>query len=467
MFIARSAARVRIARVLFLLLAVVPLAALVTWATHRRSSAHRESVRGSWQRALGMEVEIGSLEHLRPGVMRATNCRVTAPDGLRSLSMPALEVEIAATEVRFRLEQWRCDAAAATVLGQLVREWLERGPRYDRHCVVEVNDLAWEGKTFTGDTVSSGGLRGDSSGGLRGDSSGGLRGDSVGGLRGDSVGGLRGDSVGGLRVECVVQEGARAVRIVRRAPDGGSTGEVRVVREAPPSGRLVITATSDEPLPLDIVSALVSGRSPSTELGLQAVVTGRLDMVADDRGATGSASGRLQGVDLAHAASASRVRVAGTAAVDLHRLEFSGGRLEECELEWRIGSGRVEQRVLENLVSLTGCRPGPAFRSGDPWADRVFDAAAGIVRVDSRGFHLLPATGFGAALAVVQGDPLVEAPAGPTAVDRAVWLLAAPGTPYAPASGPGAWLLSIMPQNPSRQSRSSDEASSGQPSPRF
>jgi len=459
MFIARSAARVRTARVLFLLLAVVPLAALVTWATHRRSSTHRESVRGSWQRALGMEVEIGSLEHLRPGVMRATNCRVTAPDGLRSLSVPALEVEIAATEVRFRLEQLRCDAAAAAVLGQLVREWLERGARYDRHCVVEVSDLAWEGKTFTGDTVSVGGLRGDSVGGLRGD--------SVGGLRGDSVGGLRGDSVGGLRGECVVQEGARAVRIVRRAPDGGSTAEVRVVREAPPSGRLVIAATSEEPLPLDIVSALVSGRSPSTELGLQAVVAGRLDMVVDDRGATGSASGRLQGVDLAHAASASRVRVAGTAAVDLHRLEFSGGRLEDCELEWRIGSGRVEQRVLENLVSLTGCRPGPAFRSGDPWADRVFDAAAGIVRVDSRGFHLLPATGFGAALAVVQGDPLVEAPAGPTAYDRAVWLLAAPGTPYAPASGPGAWLLSIMPQNPSRPSRSSDEASSGQPIPRF
>ena len=41
MFVARSAARVRLARLVFLVLGFAPAACIVAWAVHRRSDAHR------------------------------------------------------------------------------------------------------------------------------------------------------------------------------------------------------------------------------------------------------------------------------------------------------------------------------------------------------------------------------------------------------------------------------------------
>ena len=143
MFIAHSAARVRLVRTIFVLAGLIPCAAIVAWAVHLRSESRRESVRLAWQRTVGLPLAIGALESVRPGVVRARDCTLTAAEGAATISCAAVEVEVSATEVRLRIDRLRCDPAAARLLGFVAREWLERGARFDRDCVVEVADFAW------------------------------------------------------------------------------------------------------------------------------------------------------------------------------------------------------------------------------------------------------------------------------------------------------------------------------------
>ena len=70
MFIARSRARIRAARMVFLLAGAVPVAAFVAWAAYLHSDSHRTAVERQWQDATGLPLSIGRVEHPRPGVVR-------------------------------------------------------------------------------------------------------------------------------------------------------------------------------------------------------------------------------------------------------------------------------------------------------------------------------------------------------------------------------------------------------------
>ena len=50
-----------------------------------------------------------------------------------------------------------------------------------------------------------------------------------------------------------------------------------------------------------------------------------------------------------------------------------------------------------------------------------------------------------AGLAVAGGELLLAAPQAAVPADRVAWMLSAPGTAYAPAAGPGSWLISVLP----------------------
>ena len=67
MFVARSAARVRLARLAFLLAGLAPAAGLAAWAIHRRSDAHRAAIERRWQEAVGLPLTVGRVDHPRPG----------------------------------------------------------------------------------------------------------------------------------------------------------------------------------------------------------------------------------------------------------------------------------------------------------------------------------------------------------------------------------------------------------------
>ena len=58
MFIARSRARIRAARMVFLLAGAVPVAAFVAWAAYLHSDSHRTAVERQWQDATGLPLSI-------------------------------------------------------------------------------------------------------------------------------------------------------------------------------------------------------------------------------------------------------------------------------------------------------------------------------------------------------------------------------------------------------------------------
>jgi hypothetical protein len=45
------------------------------------------------------------------------------------------------------------------------------------------------------------------------------------------------------------------------------------------------------------------------------------------------------------------------------------------------------------------------------------------------------------------GRSIIDPPSGGFPVDRLAWLLAPPGATFVPATGPGAWLMSILPRS--------------------
>jgi hypothetical protein len=468
MFVPRSAGRIRLARLAFVIAGLVPLAGLVAAAVHLRSNGHREAVRRDWQRAIGLPVAIGRVVHPRPGVIRAEGVVVAAPDGVPTLSLPMIEVETAAGEVRLRVSAVGCDAAAAGLLAGLAREWLGRGARYDRDCVVEVDEFTWR---LAEDRPSVGAAPAM---------------DQRVPPSGAAQGLPAATQPASLRVECVSQSGARALRVVRGpvgalvlpdhrdSPAGGrptaaaGRDELRIVRttlapeDAAEMNRIDIEASCGSGLPFGILAAVAAGTPlGGWTLGAAAVVTGSLTGSAD--GATVhsptvpgrtvdggrwrfAAEGRIEGVELRDLAASIGLRAGGVADIVVPALEWRDGRLAACDLAADVGPGHVERRFLEAMVSTLGCRPGPALTMvADERGDSRFDAASCRLRLSAAGLELTAGQRLGGPLAVSGGLPLVEPPGAVVPGDRLAWLLSSPGSGYAPASGPGAWLMSILP----------------------
>jgi hypothetical protein len=133
-----------------------------------------------------------------------------------------------------------------------------------------------------------------------------------------------------------------------------------------------VEADCARPVPLWVVEAVVGDASAAASpLGAAAVLTGRLTA---SRGAgpwQARARGRVADVDLASCSASLPGRVTGTAELLVQGLEWSDGRLASCAVECLARDGRVEQRLLDALVSVVGCRPGAAF-GGAASADRRF-----------------------------------------------------------------------------------------------
>lgn len=401
MFIERSARRIRFARVVFVLVGVIPCLALVAWAMHQRSESHRERLRLEWQRGIGIPLAVEAVRHPRPGVVRAVGCRLTAPDG-GVVTLPDIEIETTAAEVRLRLGRFVCDPPAARLLGGLLREWLDRDALYPRDCVVEVADFAWATRPTT--------------------------------------------SAAGLRLECVSRAGDRAVRAVRQGGPEGPRGEVRGVRTAvarEPAERIEVDGDWTEPVPLAIVAAVLG---VDASIVGDATVSGAVHAVREGGRWSGDATGRIEKLPLERCTERLQARATGEATAVVRRLAWAGGRIRDAEIECAVGRGRVEQRLLDGLVSTVGCRPGAAHRTLSGATERSFDAAGCVLRLDTRGVELVSGASLGGALVVAEGLSIVEPPVGVLPAERLAWLLAPPGAVFVPSAGPGAWLLDIMPR---------------------
>ncbi len=411
MFVPRSARRVRFARSAFVLAVLMPSAALVAWAVHRHSAAHRDAIRADWEQAIGVPITVESVEHPLPGVVRARGCSLTAADGRSLRATGDVRVENSPMEVRVAIDVIDCDAAGAVLLAGLAEDWLRRGPRFRRDVVVDVTDFAWLVPGGDGRQTRR--------------------------------------PLGPVRIECVVKGSDRAVRIVRRAAPEGED-EVRIVRGAQDGeggDRIDVDASCAEPVPVPILGA-VCGRAAVAPwpLGGAATARGRLTAVLAGGRWSGSAAGRVEAVDLAACTGAFAARVSGAMDVAVRRVEWRGGRLVTADFTCDVTGGRVDQRLLDGLVSALGCRAGAAYVGAAVERNRAFDAAGCEIRIDGRGIEIGGAARLGGALAVTGGRPLLEAPAGIVPPERLAWLLAPSGAVYVPSSGPGSWLMSILPR---------------------
>jgi len=411
MFIPRSARRIRFARTAFVLGGVLPCAALIAWAVHRHSTAHRDALCAGWEEAVGLPLRVARVEHPLPGVVRARGCTLAAADGRPALDLATVDVEQSPTEVRLGIAAIECDPAGAGVLAGIAEDWLRRGARFRRDVVVDVGDLAWKVRRDDGRTERL--------------------------------------PCGPVRIECVAQGDDRAVRIVRRGVGPGED-EVRIVRVAGADEageeRLDVEASLSTPLPWAIVGAIVgSGPVAALPLGASATATGRLAATRSRGRWAGSADGRIGRVDLAACTAALPAGAAGELELDVRAIEWRDGRLASADIACAAAAGRVDRRLLEALVSTVGCRPGAGFVGAVGDRAAPFDACGCVVRIGGRGIELEGDPRLRGALAVTAGRPLLDPPHGVVPAERLAWLLAPPGAVYVPSSGAGTWLMSILP----------------------
>jgi hypothetical protein len=179
------------------------------------------------------------------------------------------------------------------------------------------------------------------------------------------------------------------VRAVRAAGPGVRQDEFRVVRTgstADASERLEAEGDCAGPIPLAVAVAALGGDASAAGA---ATVAGQWHAVREDGRWSGSAEGRIDELDLANCTARLQARATGAATAVIRRLTWSGGRIRDAEIECTVGRGRVEQRLVDGLVSTVGCRPGSAHRTLSGAAERSFDAAGCVLRLDPRGIELL------------------------------------------------------------------------------
>jgi hypothetical protein len=379
MFIERSAAKIRRARTLFVLLGILPCAVLVGWAVVWRSESHRDAIRGEAERALGMPIVIGAVDHVRPGGLRLRGCGLVGAAGEVILAMSDVEVEATADEVRVRLPAVRCGPEAVAALVRIARAWLDEPVRFRRAWIVEVGSWEW--------TTAGSGRSADEP------------------MPTASTG-----SRFPLRIECVAAGEARAVRVFRETGEAEGD-EIRVITTAGSPCRHEVRATIRQPLPWNVIRpALPPALAAALSLGTAAVLTGNLDARFDDEGWSGIADGLVEDVDLEEVSAGRPHRLGGLLAVAIERLEWRCGRLEALRATGAAARGRISQSLLGALVSACGCRPGPAFHSLAGEVMRPFDDLSVAADLNADRLMLKAGPNRGGSLARRQGLSLVDEP---------------------------------------------------------
>jgi len=398
MFVAQHAGRTRLVRRAFLAACLVPAVCLAAWGAWRHAPPHRAALEQSLEAALGVDIAVARVVHLRPGVVRLEGV-VVAAEGATLLTAPRVELETSATEVRLKAEGIEAAPEAVGAVTAMARAWLAEPHRF-RHDVVVEAEGAWTIPVPGGDPRFS------------------------------------------LRGECVAADNGRAVR-VRSSVDRDDALVVRLLggQGAEPS-RVEIRAAAARPVAVPLLVTLV-GR-PGLRLGGDATVSGACTLTVVGDAVDGELSGVVDGIDLAAATRASGLGAEGTLRAEVASARIAAGRLVVAEGEIRGGPGTLDRAALDAVVGALGFRPGPAW--GRLGSDRraSFDAVAARVGIDGAGLSIA-AGGADGAVITAGGAALLEAPPQRVPFDRLAWAVSPGATRAVPATEASAWLLSVLP----------------------
>jgi hypothetical protein len=387
MFIERSVARIRAVRTLFVLACLLPTLGLVGWSLYRRSSLYSDPLTAGWSQALGLAVTVESMQNVRPAVMRLREVGI-----LNELGRPLARVSVAELEQRsdgviVSLPTLLLDEAAVSEAARLSLAWLTEPVRFPAGGAVQVDALSWG--------------------------------------RGEEQ-----HPLGGFRVEYVVVDAGRAIRVRREPADAD---ELRVRALAGSDGRrLEVELNCERGLPAELVAAATGGMPG---FGDSATLRGSFRATADatrqGRFAwSGVGEAVVAGVDLSGLAAVVGQRAEGEGVLRIEALGLEAGRITSARFVLSAEDGAIGRGLLERLVTVFGCRLGPAGGAASVDRDWLagppvgFDEAALAVELTRTGLTLRPAGNPVAALVTVAGQSLLEAGSGSISYDRFAWLFA-------------------------------------------
>ena len=400
MFVERSAARIQLVRTIFVCACLLPTLGLIGWAAYRRTSLYADPLLGAWSRSLGLAVAAGSVEHVRPSVVRLRGISLT--DGRQHPLAAVLEAELEERSqgTLVRLPALTLDAAGVRAVAALSLAWLTEPVRFPRGGVIRIDAFSWNADT-------------------------------------------RAQPQGGFHVEYVVADGGRAIRIRREPAD---RDELRLRAVAAPDGlRLEAELICERGLPADLVSA-ATGWMPT--FGPSATIRGHLSASAAGAGGgtpmrwNGAGDGVVSGVDLAGMAAVAGQMARGEAVLRIESLALQEGRITAARFLLSAEEGEVSRTLLERMVTVFGCRLGAAAGPVTAWEEWLagpplaFDDTALAVELDRDGVTLQAVGMSATTLAAWGGRSLLEAGGARVSYDRFAWLFAPTAIGTIPATIP-------------------------------
>lgn len=420
----------------FLGLCVLPTLAVIGWSIARHTRWHRQAEEQQLRYELGLDVSVGSLKHLTPGVVRYEDLKLSDPETGQCL-LQCAAVEATWTSMTDSHDQQRpaialfvtqaeCAAASWQRLSEVLRRRLECR---DGRPEIEVRLSADQ---FTlhdaGDAHAL-----------------------------ENVEGGIGLTPGGIQA-----------RLSFRL-SGGTASEpiqMRIVRNrqvSPPSNGFDLD-TRRVAIPCRLLAVFDKDLQ---SLGPDCRFSGTVSSYETASGWCGDLSGQLLGIDLAHISSGRSLDgITGVANATVKRAKFLHGRLEEME-GWIIaGPGTIGPSTAEALAAHLGIARATEQARGD--ASLSFDRLGLQFWLDNRGVTLAGCCDEkSGAVAVCDGRVLLGSP--PTqsqpiaALIQALVPVSSVPANAVPATRQSSWLSQLLPlpdaaTGPQRPaSRDSDE----------
>jgi hypothetical protein len=415
MFRLHDRTRRRIGLAAFVLLGLLPSAALTSWGLWRHSSAYLrcQSEQLSWQ--LGLKVSLAGVRHVRPGNVLYENVELADPETGRVI----LHCRLVETDYRrvtdaqgtprsslvLAASQPEIEAAELGEVWRLVDRMLTRRAGCDE---IELRLVAGELTLKAAGASST----------------------------------LR-DVEG--RVE-ILKAGTQAELVFGRADDpAAGPAHIRVGRNCqitPPATQLELD-TGGGPLPCPVLASQLGALG---DLGAGSRFCGSLRVVETPDGLSGELAGLLSDVNLDRLVSDRFPhKLSGTADVKIQNARFERGRLETAAGSLIAGPGVVSRSLLDSAVQCLGLTGEPR----PPGEELVpFHQIAMEFCLDERGLQLrgtCPARPSGTLFVDSQGRLLGEPAAQPMLATALVRTLVPASEIQVPATRETAWIIHRLP----------------------